>query len=358
MKINAEREGGRAVGSYTKCGIVIVSVKHSFEITVESMLGCVVAAIAEIKTADESSDFPVIADVLGVDDHAFLMMSVNSSNNLLLENAELVAPITRGKHTGDRGVLKKLASFFVMSFHHSCLHGSILNTDLNDAWILKFEEDISTHARTHSVDEKLAMRSLVVPNQEQDPDPFLGLVLEQVPKIEVAPSRQLPGGLPDQPDLVIDGPAHDIDHVVGLQDGVADVLPALVVLVASAAVQADLRQHAVRHVGVLIQRHLPAMPQREVALLQPVLVRDALRIYGVRLARREPYLQMDGRVRLVRPTLLPDQRDPLVDRLAGSDPTRLHGRHPDQVGAEHVVVFHLKLDLRMRMHDQYNIYMD
>lgn len=189
------------------------------------------------------------------------------------------------------------------------------------------------------------MRSLVVPNQEQDSDPFLGLVLEQLPKIEVAPSRQLPGGLPHQPHLVIDGPPHDVDHVVGLQDGVADVLPTLVVLVDSAAVQPDLRQHPVRHVGVLIQRHLPAMPQREVALLQSVLLRDALQIYGVRLARREPYLQMDGRVWLVRPTLLPDQRDPLVDRLARSDPTRRHGRHPDQVGAEHVVVFHLELDL-------------
>lgn len=40
---------------------------------------------------------------------------------LLFENAKLIAAVTRSKHARDRRVLKKLARFFVMSFHHSCL---------------------------------------------------------------------------------------------------------------------------------------------------------------------------------------------------------------------------------------------
>lgn len=108
--------------NYTESGIMIVVTKHSFEVAIQAMLRGVVAAVAEIEAADEGGDLAVVAVVLCINDHTFLMVSVNSPNNLLLENAELIAPVTRGKNARDGRVLEELTRLLVMRLHHSRLH--------------------------------------------------------------------------------------------------------------------------------------------------------------------------------------------------------------------------------------------
>lgn len=117
-----EREREEVEITYTESGVVIVAAEHGFEIAVQSVLRRVVAAVAEVEAADEGGDFAVVAVVLGVDDHAFLVVSVDSSDDLLFEDAKLVAPVTRGEHARDRRVLEELARLLVMRFHHSGLH--------------------------------------------------------------------------------------------------------------------------------------------------------------------------------------------------------------------------------------------
>lgn len=61
----------------------------------------------------------------------------------------------------------------------------------------------------------------------------MGLVLQEVSQAQL-PGRgegAAGGGLPHQPDLMKDGPPYYIDEVVGLQYGVAYVLPTPLALV-------------------------------------------------------------------------------------------------------------------------------
>jgi len=115
---------------------------------------------------------------------------------------------------------------------------------------------------------------LVVPDEQAHPDALLRLELEQFSEREVAALGERPGRrrLAHQLDLVVDGPSDDVDHVVRLEYGVADVLPALVVLELVPWVELDVRQVPLVDVRVLVQGDLAAVAEREVGVLDALLV--------------------------------------------------------------------------------------
>nr|GMD46647.1 hypothetical protein PanWU01x14_307310 [Ipomoea batatas] len=124
---------------------------------------------------------------------------------------------------------------------------------------------------------------------------------------------------------------------MSLQNGVADVFPAILVLKRLSAVYIYLRQTPLRDVRVLVQRHRPAVPHRKIDLLQPVVLRNAAAVRRVFVARGELHHQPDGAVRLRRLPVGADDGEPVVDELPGDDLVGRDFRDADEVGAEYVV---------------------
>ncbi|PON39093.1 LOW QUALITY PROTEIN: hypothetical protein PanWU01x14_307310 [Parasponia andersonii] len=205
---------------------------------------------------------------------------------------------------------------------------------------------------SYRIEKESTMRSLIIPNQKQNSHSFLGLILEQVPQIQIPTTRQWLRGLSHQLHLMINRPTNDVNQMVSLQDRVAYVLPTLIVLEHFPVIQFYLPQHRIRDMSVLIQRHRPAFPDREVAVLDPVTVRigrDAISVQGIVLASREPHLDSNGRVRLRRLPERANHGEPVADRFARRDSPGRDRRDPDQIGAEHVVVLDVELDVGDRV---------
>lgn len=117
-----------------------------------------------------------------------------------------------------------------------------------------------------------------------------------------------------------------------LQYRVADILPAPPVLKSNAVVQFNLLQHRLRHVRILVQRHVPSLPNRKITVSDPEVVwiiRNTVPVHGIVLAFREPHLELNGRVRLRRLAQRPDDREPIADRFAGKDSYGRDGRDAD-----------------------------
>lgn len=187
------------------------------------------------------------------------------------------------------------------------------------------------------------MRSLIIPNQEKDSDSFLGLILEEVPQGEIPPSRQRPGGLSDEPDLVEHRPSHNVYQMVRLRYGVADVLPALALLVESVVVQPYLRQKIVLGVGVLVESDGAALPEGEVGA--PDAAGDASAEVRVFVARSELHLEVEGGVGLGGLAGGANDGEPAGDVLPGGQARCRNGDTADELGSEDVVVLDLELDV-------------
>lgn len=72
--------------------------------------------------------------------------------------------------------------------------------------------------KRYRIDEELAVRSFIIPNQQQNSQAFLGFVLEQLTQIQIATAGQWLSGLSDQLDLVINGPTHNVHQMMSLQN--------------------------------------------------------------------------------------------------------------------------------------------
>lgn len=218
-------------------------------------------------------------------------------------------------------MLEEFSSFFIMCRHHST-----------------------------RFDEQLVVRRLVVPHEQAHPHALLRLELEQLPEIEVAAFRQRPRRrrLPDEAHLVVHRPADDVYHVVRLEDGVADVLPARVVVEHLAPlVELDLRQVPFPVVGVLVQRDAAAVAEREVGVLDPLVVGvagDAAAVERVVGRGVEAEAEAERRVGLVRPAVVADDGEPVLHLLARGDPVGGDGDGADELRAERVVVLDVELE--------------
>lgn len=195
------------------------------------------------------------------------------------------------------------------------------------------------------------MRSLVVPHEQANSHTLLRLELEQVPEREVATLRQRPRRrrLAHKLHLVVHGPADNVYHMVRLEYGVADVLPAVVVLELLPSLELDTRQVPFVDMRVLVQRHAAAMAEREVGVLDALLLgvaRDAVLVHRVGVERSEPETEVERGAGLVRPATGADDGEPLVDLLLarGGDSVGGDGSRADELRAEGVVVLDLELE--------------
>lgn len=107
---------------------------------------------------------------------------------------------------------------------------------------------------------------------------------------------------------------------------------------------------------VLIQRHRPSVPNREIRITnhEPVRIRfvDGPE-HATVLAPREFHREAKRAVRLRRLPERADDREPVADRFAGEDPLGGDGDDADEVCSEHVVVLDEEVDLsgRVRQRD-------
>jgi len=136
------------------------------------------------------------------------------------------------------------------------------------------------------------MGRLVVPDEQAHPDTLLRLELEQFSEREVAALGQRPGRrrLAHEPHLVVDRPSDDVYHVVRLEYGVADVLPAPVVLEELPVLDLDVREVPFVDMRVLVERDAAALAEREVGVLDAPLVGvagDAAAVLRVGVERAE-----------------------------------------------------------------------
>lgn len=218
-------------------------------------------------------------------------------------------------------MLEKLPSFFIMRSHH-----------------------------TTRFDEELVMGRLVVPDEQAHSHALLRLELEQFSEREVAALRERPGRrrLAHQLHLVVHRPADDVNHMVRLQYRVADVLPALVVLELLPPLELDVRQVPLVDVRVLVERDFSAVAEREVGVLDALLVRvagDAAPVHRVGGERPEPVADAERGAGLVGLAAGSDDGDPLLDLLGrGDDPVGGDGGGADELRAEGVVVLDLELE--------------
>lgn len=185
------------------------------------------------------------------------------------------------------------------------------------------------------------VRSLVVPNQHAHPNPLLGLVLEQLPQRQLPRSRQRPRRLSHQLHLVIYRPTGDINQVIRLENGMADVLPALVMLKDGSFLEPNLWELAIPDMCVLVERHQAPLPDGEVGIAHPALVGipgDPMPVLHALLHGRVLEGHAEGGIGLRRPPTGRDHREPFVDHLAGGDAGNGNGDGADELGAEDVVV--------------------
>lgn len=218
-------------------------------------------------------------------------------------------------------MLEKLSSFFIMRSHH-----------------------------TTRFDEELVMGRLVVPDEQAHSHALLRLELEQLSERELAALREGPGRgrLAHQLHLVVDRPADDVDHMVRLEYGVADVLPALVVLELLPPLELDVRQVPLVDVRVLVERDFSAVAEREVGVLDALLVGvpgDAAPVHRVGGEGAEAVADEERGAGLVGLAAGAEDGDPLLDLVGGGeDPFGGDGGGADELRAEGVVVLDLELE--------------
>jgi len=181
----------------------------------------------------------------------------------------------------------------------------------------------------------------VVPHEQQHPHPLLRLLPEQVAE------RHVPVAVAHQVDGVEHGPSGDVDEPPGLGYGVVDVAPALAVPAASAVPEPDLRQRAVGHVRVLVQRDLAAPAQREVGPGHAGEVRargDAVVVHGEprhgHVLHRQP---KHGPRRALLSVALED-RVRALDPVPGLQPVGADGDDADELRAHDVAVLDDEVD--------------
>jgi len=192
------------------------------------------------------------------------------------------------------------------------------------------------------------MRSLIIPNQEKDSDSFLGLILEEVPQSEIPASGQRPGGLSNQPDLVEHRPSHYVYQMVRLRYGIADVLPAIALLVYSVVVQRYLRQQIVLGVSVLIESDGAALPEGEIGAPDAAVFGvsgDAPAEVRVSVAGSELHIEVEGGVGLGGLAGGANDGKPARDVLARGHASRRNRDGADELGSECVIVLDLELEV-------------
>lgn len=110
------------------------------------------------------------------------------------------------------------------------------------------------------------MRRLVIPKQHYNADSLTNLPLEEVPERCRRSTGQWLGRLPHKLDRVVNGPADHINQMVSLDNGVANVLPTLAMLVDPATIYLNLGQITIGHMGILIESNTATSPEREVGV--------------------------------------------------------------------------------------------
>ena len=185
------------------------------------------------------------------------------------------------------------------------------------------------------------MGSLVIPNQQQNPNPFLRFVLEQLTKGQVSTSWQRLRWFPYELNLVVNRPTNKVHHVMSLRDSVTDIFPAFLLPVHLPSFQWNLRYQTVGAMRVLVKPHGAPFPHRKVRVPHATVLRiggDAAPVKQVVLNRREPHLDAKRGVRLRRLAGGSEYREPVGDFLARGDPLRRNLHAPHGLGAEDVVV--------------------
>lgn len=121
-----------------------------------------------------------------------------------------------------------------------------------------------------------------------------------------------------------------------IKNGMANILPALLMPKHPPTLQFDLRQQLARaHVRILVQRHLPARPLREVYPIHPQFSWDC--VHG-----KELHLQEEGRIGL---GLLAGDGEPALDGVTGDEVGGGDGYGANELGAEKVVVLDVEVDV-------------
>lgn len=151
-------------------------------------------------------------------------------------------------------------------------------------------------------------------------------------------------------------PTHDVHQMMSFQNRMAYILPALLMPIHIPLLQFNLREHRVRHVRVLIQRHIAALPHRKITILDAEILRiganaDLVQIIFVARSKFNPDSNSAIRFRLF--TVVPDYREPILDGLTGNDPPSGDRGGPDLVRAEDVVVLDVELDAGHGMRERH-----
>uniref|UniRef100_J3M4E0 Uncharacterized protein n=1 Tax=Oryza brachyantha TaxID=4533 RepID=J3M4E0_ORYBR len=193
----------------------------------------VVPAVAEVEPADEAHDPapPSLARHVVVDDDDLLVVREHGRDLQVLHDAAGVVGVARAQHAVHLRPLEVVHRLLVVRRHEPVL--------------LEHPDG-----------------GPVVPDQHQHPHALASLLLEQLPERHSSAGLG-PVGVPQQRDLRVHRPAGDVDEVPGAIDGIKDILPAPVRLVAAAAAERDAGDEPVGDMRVLVQRHLAALPLRE-----------------------------------------------------------------------------------------------
>lgn len=76
------KTSGHKRNTYRESGVVIVTFMICFQGPKQGMLRSIISAIAKIKSAYESYDFPCVTPSIGIYYHCFLVMRIDCSNFL------------------------------------------------------------------------------------------------------------------------------------------------------------------------------------------------------------------------------------------------------------------------------------
>lgn len=192
------------------------------------------------------------------------------------------------------------------------------------------------------------MRSLIIPNQQAHPNPLLRLVPEKLPQCEIFQSwRQRRDRFPHQLHLVIHRPTDDVDQTMGIQNGMADVFPAPIMLKVHSFLELDLREVPLPHMGILVERHQTSLSYREVGISHAELLgvaSDAMVVDGVTADGLVLEGDEKGGLRLGGLAGGVEDGEPFADELAGGDAGSGNGDGADELGAEDVVVLDVEND--------------
>ncbi|CAL4895470.1 unnamed protein product [Urochloa decumbens] len=190
----------------------------------------VVAAVAQVEPAHEAHDPAPPAALLSarhavVDDDDLLVVGEHGGDLEVLHDAPGVVGVSRAQDAVHVGVLEVVHGLLVVGGHEAVL---------------------LEHAHGGAV----------VPDQHEHAHPLAGFLLQELAERRTGAGPGRPAAVTQQRDLRVHRPPRDVDEVPSIADGVEDVLPAPVRLVAPAAVERDPWHEAVGDVGVLVEGHL------------------------------------------------------------------------------------------------------